>query len=115
MRNWKGLGLALAVTACAALCGCAASEPVVRSEGYYVPTVGMIQRRGEAIPAGNLLASGDADIVIGRAEKYVEGPVQVGGISAYTTYTYDAQRLSDKQGSVGYRYRWVVQQGISVP
>ena len=100
---------------CGAFAGCATQprEVVLQGERYYVPTAALIQRPGNTINAANVLACGDDDVIFGRAEKSLDGAVPMGGISAFTIYTYDAQRISSDRGSSGYRYRWVVQQGIS--
>jgi len=102
---------------CSGLAGCASTprEPIVTAEHYYVPTAALIHRPGSPINPANVLACGADEVVYGRDEKAIYGAVPVAGVSAFTIYTFDAQRISSDQGSSGYRYRWVVQQGISAP
>ena len=101
---------------CGGVSGCASAPPVEHATGlYYVPTAAIIQHRAASINPANVLLASDEDVMIGRADKYLEGALPESGISAFTIYTYDAQKISGDHGSVGYRYRWVVQQGISAP
>ena len=81
----------------------------------YVPSTSMIASGQTAVRASDALPASDGDIFIARGEKFVWGELPLAAASAYTTYTYDAQVISRDQGNVGYRYRWVVQHGISLP
>ena len=83
----------------------------------YVPTVMMAQARN-APPVINpyeILPSSDAVALwVPRPEKFVWGPMVYEESSAYSIFTYDIQRISNYPDS-SYRYRWVVQQGITSP
>ena len=81
----------------------------------YVPSASMIASGKPAMRAGDVLPASDGDVFIARGEKFIWGELPVAASSSYTTFTYDAQVISRDQGNVGYRYRWVVQQGISLP
>ena len=52
--------------------------------------------------------------VYGRWEKAILGQVPLATYSAYTVYTYDAQPIG-ALGGVGYRYRYIVRQGLEIP
>jgi hypothetical protein len=78
------------------------------------PTTGWVASRANPIDASQVLAGPEADLLTYRAEKVAYGPLPLGNVTAYTSYTYDAQRISTYSG-YGYRYRWVVQTGVAVP
>ena len=86
---------------------------------FYAPSTLMIQTASAdpATPGINpyqVLASSEADYyAYPRAEKAVYGSTLIGESSAYTIYTYDQQQISSLWGP-SYRYRWVVQQGVSI-
>jgi hypothetical protein len=96
--------------------GCA--EPhheMVTANAMTAPCTAMYSRRDFTINPNFALAGADnPDFWMGRAEKAVYGAVPLAGTSYFTTYTYDSQAISTL-GNSGYRYRWVVQQGISAP
>jgi hypothetical protein len=102
-----------------ALAGCATSRPTPQPS-FAVPWSGVYVRTAQSgafSPASLfdpqvLLA--DGDVPISRAEKFVIGPLPLASVSAYSTYTYEAQPIGLPQGT-GFRYRWVVQSGVSVP
>jgi len=94
----------------------ACSEPKAEIPPYYVPSAALVQKCGRPAPnASLLLPASDGDIEIARAEKVLFGSYPLSEYSAYTLFTYDAQVISHSDGNVGYRYRWVVQQGVSAP
>lgn len=76
--------------------------------------VGPLMSRGAAVADARHVLVDDQEFFVGRGEKYVSGPVELAAFSAYSTLQYDMQPIGTINGT-GYRYRWVVQQGISVP
>ncbi len=65
--------------------------------------------------ADHILPSSDADYYdFPRIHPFAYGSVELGGVSAYTDYTFDAQQISTPAGT-GYHYRYVVRQGLSYP
>jgi hypothetical protein len=103
------LGLAL-------LAGCAhhRARPVASPPANFAPTTGWVASRETPIDAAQVLAGPEIELYATRAEKVAYGPLPLGSVTAYSTYTYDAQRISTFSG-YGYRYRWVVENGISAP
>jgi len=104
----------------AALGGCSQSQPATGERTpppLLVPSAAIIQRANRPMPAlaWTVLPASDGDYDFPRGEKAVYGSFSLGDVSAYTLYTMDAQRISDSPGSVGYQYRWVIQQGIAAP
>jgi hypothetical protein len=87
---------------------------VAQPSAFQAPTTYMIATREKPIEASHVLAGAEADYFTVRAEKVAYGPQPLGGVTSFTTYTYDAQRISTFSGS-GYRYRWIYQSGVSVP
>lgn len=59
----------------------------------------------------------DGDVTIGRNPLAAVVATESSSISAYTTYTYEAQPLGipGNGGSWGTRYRWATQSGVSIP
>ena len=57
---------------------------------------------------------GDQQYFFDRPEKFAWGSTPVSQVSAYTDYQYDVQAIG-LPGANGYRYRFVVRSGISVP
>jgi hypothetical protein len=79
------------------------------------PSTAMRSHPLKPLHPADLLASADeADVFIGRPEKFVYGSLPVFGISTFTTYTYDAQPIGNLNGT-GYRYRWTFQEGVAAP
>jgi len=78
------------------------------------PTTAWVATREQPIDALAVLTGPEADFFAIRSEKVAYGALPLGGVSTFSTYTYDAQNISNL-GSFGYRYRWVVQDGISAP
>ncbi len=103
------------VSCCLLLVGCA-QQPVSTTIEVppVAPTTAWVASREAPIPALAVLTGAEADLYAFRPEKAVYGALPLAGISSFTTYTYDAQNISNL-GSFGYRYRWVVQDGISAP
>ena len=87
------------------LAGCAVSD-THSAPPFYAPYAAMSSRVSAGRPADVLPASYVDYLVAPRWEKAVYTDQS---FSAFTIYTYDAQRLSDRQGSYGYRYRWIIQ------
>jgi hypothetical protein len=81
----------------------------------FVPSTAMIQPYIRPAVSYQVLPGSDGEIFIARGEKAVDGSLPLAGLSSFTTFTYDAQVISRDQGNVGYRYRWVVQQGVNAP
>jgi hypothetical protein len=102
--------------AAATLTGCA--EPQ-HAPGFYVPTTMMYQPatpnpESATALAYQVLPAADDDIsFVGRGEKAVYTALPITEVSAFTFLTYDAQRISGPTDS-GYRYTWMVRQGIWV-
>ncbi len=99
------------------LAGCATSHPTPSPSAAPIvaPSTAMVATRQKSLNAYQVLAGPEnPDFFIGREEKFAYGAVFIGGSSAFTTYTYDAQSISTPAG-FGYRYRWVVQDGVSAP
>lgn len=111
--------------------GCAATpqSPAIQSPPpFYVPATAMrtgghhatgdtngITPLQLAINPEQVLPGSDADSLFApRGEKVVYGALSYGGLSAFTIYTYDVQNISSPFGS-GFRYRWLVQSGVTVP
>lgn len=93
-----------------AFMGCQSSH-VPAAPGFYVP---MAVIRGSDVPADHVLPTGSlAEAYIPRGERVAFGPPLAEG-SAYTVYTYDAQAIGTPEG-YGYRYRYVVRQGFTLP
>jgi len=107
------------ITAFAGVLGACSQSAPERAEvpPLYVPTV-MIAQAPNAEPAANpydVLPSSDAvTLWVPRFEKFAWGPIVYGESSAYSIFTYDQQRISSLPVS-SYRYRWVVQQGVTSP
>lgn len=59
----------------------------------------------------------DGDVAIGRNPLAAVVATESSSVSAYTTYTYEAQPLGipGAGGNWGTRYRWATQSGVSVP
>jgi hypothetical protein len=87
------------------------------SPRYYVPTAAIVQRAGCDMPAhaDQVLPGSDGDYFIARGVKAVYGNTPIAEYSAYSIYTYDAQAIAVPGSGFGYRYRWVLQQGLSAP
>jgi hypothetical protein len=113
-------GLIMAVMAGAAgLAGCAHSHVRQGAEGpsYFVPTAAIVQMPSYPMAAqpNQVLPGSDGDYYIARGEKTVLGRTPLAEYSTYSVYTYDAQAIAVPGSGFGYRYRWIVQQGISAP
>ena len=99
-----------------ALGGCEETPP--RMPETLVPFAAITQRpsRPMVTLASAILPASDSDYEFPRAEKGVDGTYSLGDVSSYTLYRMDAQRIDDSPWGIGgYQYRWVVQQGFSVP
>jgi hypothetical protein len=105
----------LLFSACLLLPACAQQKVSTAIEVPVVaPTTAWIATREAPISSLAVLSGPDSDLFCTRPEKAVYGALPMAGIAAFSTYTYDAQNISNL-GSIGYRYRWVVQDGISAP
>jgi len=105
----------MAVLGAILLGGCAQKEASTTIEMPVVaPTTAWVATREQPISALAVLTGPEGDFYTDRPEKFVYGGLPLGGVSVFSTYTYDAQNISNL-GSFGYRYRWVVQDGISAP
>ena len=118
---WKMMlrfGFLLAVLVMAAGCcqSVAEREAYASAPGFYVPGALMAANsQGQGINPYQVLPASDAEEdFIGRAEKFVYGGMPLSEYSAYSVYTYDAQRISSPRG-VGYRYTYSVREGESFP
>lgn len=84
--------------------------------GFFVPAATLA--RGATSrpinPYAVLADAGDEDVFFPRPEKVVYGPELLYQASAFTIFDYDAQNISTPF-STGFRYRWVVRQGVEVP
>ena len=121
--HFKLVGLVALVATGGMLAACESAPKVVTAPPFYVPTAAIRQPlRGMAGPrqvayerAGDVLPGWEAEALYApRGEPVAYGSTQMGGISAYTDYTYDAERISTP-GNSGWRYRYVVRQGVSIP
>ena len=98
------------------VCG-AACAPWLRVESTIVPTTVMVQTAARPIRAAQVLSGDDAEYFTARAEKGAYGPMPVWALARdYNIYTYDSQKITSSQnGSSGYRYRMLWQQGEFSP
>jgi hypothetical protein len=118
--------IALSIVATVAMAllagGCAEPETqkITAVPAFFVPSTGMTQvATADAVspqinPYAVLPTSDAYDYFIGREEKGYYGALTVSETAAYSNYTYDAQRISGPW-SLGYRYRSVVQTGVTFP
>jgi hypothetical protein len=99
------------------LAACSTSPRVASPGALYVPTTTIIQSPNSP-PAANAYAvlpeSDSLTLYVPRADKFAWGPYVVQQASAYSVFTYDQQLISNLSGP-SYRYRWVTQQGLTVP
>jgi hypothetical protein len=105
------------------LAGCETTEPVASVPPIYVPTAAIYQPATGVEPArqiayaraGDVLPRpGEEDFYVPRSEPFAWGPTSLGGISAYTDYTFDSQQIGTPNNS-GWHYRYVWRQGLSYP
>ncbi|HVS72139.1 MAG TPA: hypothetical protein VHQ47_12865 [Phycisphaerae bacterium] len=82
---------------------------------FYVPATALA-RTADSRPINPfaVLADADEDLFFPRPEKVVYGPETLYQTSAFTIFDYDAQNISSPYGT-GFRYRWVVRQGVQFP
>ena len=88
-----------------------------RSPRLYVPTASIAQtpQGAPAINAYAILPASDSfNLWVPRAEKGTDGPLILQEASSYSVFTYDQQLISNLWGP-SYRYRWIVQQGVTLP
>ncbi|HVX87181.1 MAG TPA: hypothetical protein VH253_20520 [Phycisphaerae bacterium] len=82
---------------------------------FYVPATALARTpAARPINPFAVLADADEDLFFPRPEKVVYGPETLYQASAFTIFDYDAQNISSPDG-VGFRYRWVVRQGVTLP
>jgi len=117
MRMQAGLFVVLVGMA---MGGCAQEHHLrqVREPAYYVPTAAIVQTEGPqlvASSAAQALPSSDGDYYFPRGEKTAMGNIPLYGISSFAIFTYDTQRIASPGDGSGYRYRWGIQQGATVP
>jgi hypothetical protein len=109
----------LAVVATLAACS-QAPQQAASPPPFYVPSAMIVQATNPdtgllALSPYSILPASDADtLFVGRADKFVYGETTYAESTAYSIYTYDQQRISDLW-SPSYRYRYVVQSGITSP
>ena len=113
------LACALCAVVGAALSGCESAPVREEVPPFYVPTSAIAQPRGlqqvATIRAEQVLPGSEAYFFYApRQEPFSYGSTMLGGISAFTDYTFDAQPISTLNGS-GYHYRYVVKQGFAAP
>ena len=116
---WRLFTILSLVVLIAGLAGCAQPAPTVSGPPpLYVPFSVGGTRHNQQVAMGtavHLLAlPGEEDIVFGRFEKGYDGPLLLGGSSAYTEYTYDAYPIGLPNGT-GYQYRYSYKSGVSLP
>ena len=103
------LTLSLTVAAC--------STSEYTAGHLYVPSAAITQLP-EAPPAANAYAvlpeSDTLTLFVPREEKGAWGPYVLQQASSYSVFTYDQQLISNLWGP-SYRYRWITQQGVTVP
>ena len=110
----RHLAILLLLTSVAALGACAA--PLPPKAGFLVPSAGIIHNQTARVHPDQILPGSDGDYDFPRGEKIAYGPSAVAEGSAYTIYTSDVQAISIRNsGGTGYRYRWSVQSGTTVP
>jgi len=119
MRGNEKLAWVWAICLAGAFAGCVAQPaPDVYQQmpALYVPATAMAEQRPSNRLATNMVLPGsDADFWFIRGQREAYGSVPVEGFAAYSIYTYDQQIISTPNGGWGYRYRTVVQQGLSAP
>ena len=97
---------------------CSTSNPeYAAAPPLYVPTA-TITQRPDAPPAANAYAvlpeSDSLTLWVPRQDKVTWGPYVLQQASSYSIFTYDQQLISNIAGP-SYRYRWITQQGVTVP
>jgi hypothetical protein len=101
----------LAVAGIGSLTGCESAREVRSPGKFLVPTAAL---RGSDVPAEYLLPTNSlAELSYPRGERAALGPPIAEG-SAYTIYTVDQEPIGNPDG-YGYRYRYTVRQGYSLP
>jgi hypothetical protein len=115
--TWAIAGL-VGVVGMVGVPGCAQRPAAVRVQAeppLMAPSTAMVRAPHQPLNPYAVLAGVDPpEFFVPRAERGVYGAYPIAGLSAFTTYTYDAQAISTPNG-FGYRYRWVVQEGVSAP
>ena len=105
--------LALSLT----LPACNTSNEKYAAGPLYVPSAATTQLP-DAPPAANAYAvlpeSDTLTLFVPREEKGAWGPYVLQQSSSYSVFTYDQQLISNLWGP-SYRYRWITQQGVTVP
>ena len=87
-----------------------------QTPALYVPATAVTEQRPLNKLATNMVLPGsDADFWFIRGQREAYGSVPEEAFAAYSIYTYDQQIISAPNGGWGYRYRTVVQQGLSAP
>lgn len=102
-----------------ALGGCATQRAThfARQPGYFVATAAFLQRPDMPAlsTAAQVLPESDEAYYIPRGEKTVEGNTPIYESSSFAVLTYDVQRIASRDDGSGYRYRWSVQQALTIP
>jgi len=88
----------------------------VAAPAFFVPSAAIVHNQTERVHPDQVLPGSDADYFFERYEKVAYGNSAIAEASSYTIYTYDSQPIYiPHTGGSGYRYRWTVQEGATVP
>ena len=109
------LSIVLCVPVLAALAACQESRPPCSYNPFLVPATALVAGQTHSKP-DQVLPASDALYYFPRAERVVYGSTSYGDSSTYTTSTFDSQAIGiPGTGGYGYRYRWIIQEGVSSP
>ncbi|MGN6369539.1 MAG: hypothetical protein ACTHN5_14875 [Phycisphaerae bacterium] len=100
------------------LAACSTSTPKTAAiPPLYVPSATLTQLPNTP-PAANAYAvlpeSDSLTLWVPRQDKGAWGPYILQQASTYSVFTYDQQLISNLWGP-SYRYRWITQQGVTIP
>jgi len=103
--------------------GCSETEHSTARQGpplNFVPTAAIVnnQPKDPFTPppvslAYNVLPASDTDFFIPRGEREAIGTTPLYEYSAYSVFTYDVQPVGIRHSGYGYRYRWLLESGVS--
>jgi hypothetical protein len=111
MKWLRGMLAAWTLAGLGTLAGCETAREVRSPGRFLVPSTAL---RGSDVPAEYLLPTNSlAEAVYPRGERTAYGPPMAEG-SAYTIYTVDQEPIGNPDG-YGYRYRYTVRQGYTLP
>ena len=119
---WRHALILSLTLALAGLTGCAqpnwgtqrVAGPPPFSVPFAVGSRGYPTQLAAGTPCHVLNLPGGEDLMFGRSERSFDGPLELGGTSAFTEFTYDSMPIGLPSGS-GYQYRYLYRSGVSVP